>query len=54
MLQGKSIKISSDEPNYFQTDGEVIDNVSYVEVSKVLNREFIAYNPKTMKLNQNG
>lgn len=46
ILRGKSIRISSDLPNYFQTDGEVINDVSFVEVSKAFTREFIAYNPK--------
>lgn len=51
ILKGKSIKISSDLPNYFQTDGEVIDDVSYVEVSKITSRNFYAYSPKTIKEN---
>lgn len=53
ILKGKSIKISSDLPNYFQTDGEVIDDVSYVEVSKAISRDFYAYSPKTIKENFN-
>jgi len=52
LLSGKSIKISVAEPNYFQTDGEVVPNVSTVEISKVESREFIAYNPKVIKLAQ--
>jgi len=52
LLSGKSIKITVAEPNYFQTDGEVVPNVSTVEITKVESREFIAYNPKTIKLAQ--
>ncbi len=53
LLKGKAIKISSDLPNYFQTDGEVIENVSIVEVNKAISQDFYAFSPKNiLKMNQ--
>ena len=49
MFVGKSIIIKTATPQYFQTDGEVIDGVDTVEISKAISREFIAYIPKAIK-----
>jgi diacylglycerol kinase family enzyme len=49
ILDGKSIQITSKDPQYFQTDGEVIENVRSVTISKKISREFYAYTPKNIK-----
>lgn len=49
MLEGKEIKVSTKDIKYFQADGEVMENVNEMTVSKVSSREFIAFNRKTIK-----
>jgi diacylglycerol kinase family enzyme len=44
LLVGKKIDIKVDRPQYFQNDGEVLENVSSVRVTKSFQREFIAFN----------
>ena len=46
MLEGKVITVKVPSPRYFQADGEVMENVQEMTVSKVLARKFIAFNKR--------
>lgn len=48
MLEGKEIHVKSTKPRYFQTDGEVIENVNEFSVSHAYSREFIAFNKREL------
>ncbi|MDP3129840.1 MAG: hypothetical protein Q8N15_00755, partial [Bacillota bacterium] len=43
LLVGKHFKITCDAPQYFQNDGEVLENVSTVDIAKSKTREFFAF-----------
>ena len=43
LLVGKTIRIATDSPQYFQNDGEVLEHVSNVEIAKSKTRTFIAF-----------
>jgi len=48
ILEGKHIKVSVDSPQYFQADGEVMENVSSLTIDKVQSREFAAFDKKSI------
>jgi len=48
-LKGKEIKINIGTPYYFQTDGEIIEDVNEISIKKVLTREFIAFKKNQFK-----
>ena len=48
-LKGKEITIKVKDPYYFQTDGEVINGVNEIKVSKDISRKFIAFKKKDFK-----
>jgi len=42
-LRGKEITIKIEKPHYFQTDGEVIENVKEITIKKSFSKEFYAF-----------
>ena len=44
ILEGSDIQLKIDSPRYFQTDGEVMENVSQVSVKAVTSRVLSAFN----------
>lgn len=46
MLEGKEITVKFPTERYFQADGEVLEGVSEMTVTKSIEREFIAFNKK--------
>ncbi|MBN2540641.1 MAG: hypothetical protein JXB08_03850 [Bacilli bacterium] len=48
-LKGKEIKIKTDEPYYFQTDGEIFSGVNEITVTKSTSKEFHAFRKKHFK-----
>jgi len=53
LLVGKKIEIAVDSPQFFQNDGEVVENVSTVTVTKEKTREFFAFHkPSILAANQ--
>ncbi|MDT8336371.1 MAG: diacylglycerol kinase family protein [Candidatus Izemoplasmatales bacterium] len=49
MLSGTNIKIYHQHETYFQADGEVMGNISQVEISPYEKRKFYAFNKKDFK-----
>ncbi len=49
ILEGKNIKIKTTSQNYFQADGEVIDNVDEIEISKADSHMFYFFDKKKFK-----
>ncbi len=49
LLEGKEITIKAINDNYFQADGEVLENVSELHVKKFESREFHAFSKKEFK-----
>jgi len=43
LLVGRTIRITTDSPQYFQNDGEVLEHVSTVAIAKSKTRTFIAF-----------
>ncbi len=48
-LKGKEIEIKVKDPYYFQTDGEVIDGVNKINITKDFSRKFYAFRKKDFK-----
>ncbi|MFA6647790.1 MAG: diacylglycerol kinase family protein [Candidatus Izemoplasmatales bacterium] len=46
MLKGQNIRINHPSDTYFQADGEVLSNVSTIDIKPVEKRVFIAFNKK--------
>ena len=49
MLKGQNIRINHPSDTYFQADGEVLSNVSTIDIKPVEKRVFIAFNKKDFK-----
>ncbi|MFA7106870.1 MAG: hypothetical protein WC154_06165, partial [Candidatus Izemoplasmatales bacterium] len=49
MLKGQNIRINLPSDTYFQADGEVLSNVSTIDIKPVEKRVFIAFNKKDFK-----
>ncbi len=47
MLEGKVITVKVPSPRYFQADGEVLENVDTMTISKDSTRNLIAFNKRT-------
>ncbi|MDD4183969.1 MAG: diacylglycerol kinase family protein [Candidatus Izemoplasmatales bacterium] len=48
MLEGKEIQVKSSKSRFFQTDGEVLENVNEFSISHFCSREFIAFNKRNL------
>ncbi|MGD9909476.1 MAG: diacylglycerol kinase family protein [Candidatus Izemoplasmatales bacterium] len=44
VLEGKTIKVKVPSPRYFQADGEVLENVEEMIITKDMTKEFTAFN----------
>lgn len=47
MLEGKLISVKVPSKRYFQADGEVLENVEEMTITKALTRKFIAFNKRS-------
>ncbi len=49
MFTGKDVQVKSSKPRYFQTDGEVLENVNEYRVRLAYFREFIAFDKRKIR-----